>query len=251
MRRTDDRETQSGMSFGLESKLPLEYEWEIVDEDFKGSWREVYEGVHYAIGHWTKGRSILNSTRDNLRLLRPKTATFEVTQLPIRASKKIVVLVSPNPFKQSLFRIYGLAVQQKAALIAAVENRINDPQFANALDRLMEDWHAVEPEKPSELPTLIVRAEQLISRGHIDAALDLIYQNVEVYLQEGRLDDLDRVLSQIPKKGVSLDTLITLLTATLPVRGKLKTRKQLFDAAAKVARESGAWDDTLLAGLED
>jgi hypothetical protein len=97
----------------------------------------------------------------------------------------------------------------------------------------------------------VSKAEKLIAANSVEAALDLIYDRVEELLCTNRLFELDEVLRHIKVRETSLDTLISMLTTTLPVRGQLSSRKRFFNDVKEAAHERGELDDSLLAGLED
>ena len=61
---------------------------------------------------------------------------------------------------------------------------------------------------------------------------------------------LDSILNDMQVQGYSLDLLLGVLTATLPVRTRLSARKAFFQRVKDRANELGETDPGLLAGLE-
>jgi hypothetical protein len=96
---------------------------------------------------------------------------------------------------------------------------------------------------------LVRDAEDLTRRGKVNSAIDLIYSHVDRLMKQDRLVELDRILATVMVEQTSLDTLISLLTVTLPVRTKLPSRRQFYGSVERFARESSEWDETLLIGL--
>jgi len=97
--------------------------------------------------------------------------------------------------------------------------------------------------------TLVEEAERLVRQGKINAATDLIYARVDRMMRQNRLSELDAILAGVRADQTSLETLISLLTVTLPVRKRLRSRHAFFDSVEQVARRGNRWDETLLLGL--
>jgi hypothetical protein len=94
------------------------------------------------------------------------------------------------------------------------------------------------------------RAERLEKLGNVDAALDLIYDQINWRLKEQKFYETDQLLQNINVADHSVDLLLGLLTATLPARSKLRSRAQFFSEVEAVLKERGQWEDNLLVGLE-
>ncbi len=94
-------------------------------------------------------------------------------------------------------------------------------------------------------------ARRLESRGAVDAALDLIYDQVDEMLKAGKFDQVNQLLSTVEANSLSLDLLLGLLTVTLPARCRLPARSRLFREAETVLKLRGEWEEGLLTGLEN
>lgn len=94
-------------------------------------------------------------------------------------------------------------------------------------------------------------ANRLAQAGHIDAALDLIYDRVDNLLSTGRFHDLDSILGKISLSNLTVDVLLGLLTSTLPGKTKLRFRTVFFHKVEEEIKKRGEWENGLLAGLEN
>ena len=98
--------------------------------------------------------------------------------------------------------------------------------------------------------SFLERANQLDKRGQTDAALDLIYDQVDALLRSGALARIDALLSGTDVRSLSPDVLLGLLTATLPARTKLRSRKAFFKKVETFLKSREDWENDLLTGLE-
>ena len=80
--------------------------------------------------------------------------------------------------------------------------------------------------------------------------LDGLYLWAEEMMWAGRLVEIDHALAKAEIKDLSDDILIGLLTATLPVRSKLPSRKRFCEDVERTIKERGTWENGLLVGLE-
>lgn len=85
--------------------------------------------------------------------------------------------------------------------------------------------------------------------GEIPQDLDRIYDWADLLMSAGRLADLDAAISGAKISDLSTDNLLGLLTATLPVRSKLPSRKQLYEEVERVLTDRGEMEPGLLDGL--
>jgi len=100
------------------------------------------------------------------------------------------------------------------------------------------------------LSETVKEAQTKAQSGEFAAAYKLIFRCVDRAMKAGALDDIDSVLSNISAEDMTLEILIALLTATLPVRTRLPARKAFFLATEKVAKDRNRWSKSLLSGLE-
>jgi hypothetical protein len=80
--------------------------------------------------------------------------------------------------------------------------------------------------------------------------MDLIYDRIDELMRRDQLPALDALLQSAPADELTVDVLLALLTATLPVKKRLTSRPELFHRTESVLRERGEYEDGLLTGLE-
>lgn len=97
--------------------------------------------------------------------------------------------------------------------------------------------------------SFVDRASRLDSAGHSDAALDLLYDSVDEMLRRSEFARLDSILNNTAVADCSPNTLIGLLTASLPARSRLPSRKEFYAAVERALRQRGEYEDGLLTGL--
>lgn len=91
---------------------------------------------------------------------------------------------------------------------------------------------------------------QLERRGHVDAALDVLYDRIDDQLKRKQFGVTDTLLRQAKVDLLSPDVILGILTATLPARSKLPSRAKFFAEAEASLKARGEWENGLLAGLE-
>lgn len=96
----------------------------------------------------------------------------------------------------------------------------------------------------------VERAGRLDRRGKTDVALDLIYDTVDEWMIAGDFDRLDFLLASVAADDYSADILLGLLTASLPGRTRLPSRRKLYSETERILKQRGQWEDGLLTGLE-
>jgi Arc/MetJ-type ribon-helix-helix transcriptional regulator len=122
--------------------------------------------------------------------------------------------------------------------------------------RLLQQRVAIETdrrvgEKGETAKSFIERANELDRRGRTDAALDLLYDSVDATIRQGRFADLDALLVGLCPADHSVDLLLGILTATLPARERLQSRRGFYRDVESTLASRGELDEGLLAGLED
>ena len=93
-------------------------------------------------------------------------------------------------------------------------------------------------------------ARRLDQLGQTDAALDLIFSQVDELLVAGDYQRVDVLLASVPANELSMDLLLGLLAVTLPARSRLTQRATFYSTVEMVLRERGHLKEGLLAGLE-
>lgn len=85
--------------------------------------------------------------------------------------------------------------------------------------------------------------------GRVDDAIDIIYDGIDELLHNERFSECDSILEKIDVDVYSLDIILSLLTATLPVRSKLPSRKKLLKDIETKLRNTGQYKESILSGL--
>ena len=105
-------------------------------------------------------------------------------------------------------------------------------------------------EQKTALDEFLQPVMQLERRGHIDAALDVLYDRMDALLKAKQFAAMDALLQQANVDSLSIDVILGLLTASLPARSRLPARSKFYAEAETSIKRRGEWADGLLAGLE-
>ncbi len=95
----------------------------------------------------------------------------------------------------------------------------------------------------------ISHANRLAATGEIDAALDLIYDQVDALLLKSEFGEIDSLLSQLNPEEISVDIMLGLLTSTLPPTTKLRNRRAFFLSVEREIKAREEWEPGILVGL--
>ena len=98
--------------------------------------------------------------------------------------------------------------------------------------------------------SFLTRVQRLEKSGHIEAALDLLYDQIDGMLKAEKFKEVDIILLGLDVPSISLNLLLGFLTATLPARSKLRSRRWFFERVEAALRERGELEENLLVGLE-
>lgn len=85
--------------------------------------------------------------------------------------------------------------------------------------------------------------------SNLDAALDIIFDEVDEMLLAGEYDRLNRLLAEMSTGAIPVELLLGVLTATLPARHRLPNRASFLARVAQTLRDRGELEDGLLGGL--
>jgi hypothetical protein len=102
----------------------------------------------------------------------------------------------------------------------------------------------------NDVESFVQSANRLDRAGHRNAAMDLIYDRIDEMMRRDQMPALDALQQSVPVEELTVDVLLALLTATLPVKKRLKARPDLFERTERVLRDRGEYEDGLLTGLE-
>lgn len=96
----------------------------------------------------------------------------------------------------------------------------------------------------------LLRADRLSRLEHFDAALDIVYEQIEQLVRSKSWQELDSLLRDAEPEALSTDIVVALLTATLPARRLLSERTSFFNRASDALKGRREWTEDLLTGLE-
>jgi hypothetical protein len=97
----------------------------------------------------------------------------------------------------------------------------------------------------------VEHARRLDHHGRTDAALDLIYDQIDALMTGGKFEAIGSLLQRLDLGALSVDLLLGLLTSTLPARTKIPFRGDFFRAVESEIKRRGEWENGLLTGLEN
>lgn len=92
----------------------------------------------------------------------------------------------------------------------------------------------------------IYLADQLVRRGRRDAAMDDLFDHIDAFMRAGDFVTLNMILQSLHPCTLELDTVLGILTASLPARSKIPSRKKFFDSAVRSFQN----EPGLFSGLE-
>lgn len=101
--------------------------------------------------------------------------------------------------------------------------------------------------KPRQM--FLCRVLEFDAAGRTDAALDLLYDAIDGMMQQDQLSKLDNVIAELEAGEYSLDVLLGVLTATLPVKNRLPSRPAFYQDVKDVVTQRGEYEEGLLSGL--
>jgi hypothetical protein len=185
---------------------------------------------------------------------RPAT-TPEMTDLASRISGFMAVTSIDRGVTASLRQVTQTVRASRSSLLRKLRRELSAETFDEVrhLIRTTGIGELVGPTSHDAGPkdqSFIGRAAELATRGRTDAALDLIYDSVDALMRKGQFSKLDSILSGSSVANLTVDVLLGLLTATLPARNRLVSRKPMFLRIEDTLKERGQLDPGLLAGLE-
>jgi hypothetical protein len=93
-------------------------------------------------------------------------------------------------------------------------------------------------------------AIDLESQGLSCRALDIVYSRVADVIRFGWLEHLNSEIGEITPKDIGTDVILGILTATLPVKSQLPSRRDLFRSAKRILKSRGHYERGILDGLE-
>lgn len=86
--------------------------------------------------------------------------------------------------------------------------------------------------------------------GNLRQALGLVYRRVEVMMELGMTDLLNEEIASFAADKIGTDVLLGLLTATLPVKSKLPSRRHLFRQTKRILKARKHYERGILDGLK-
>jgi len=92
-------------------------------------------------------------------------------------------------------------------------------------------------------------ARRLDNQGKTDAALDLIFDQIDEMMLAGQFAKVDQILKNLVPDNYSVELLLGLLTITSPAKNILTHRQEFFQQVEQTLHRRGENEDGLLFGL--
>lgn len=146
---------------------------------------------------------------------------------------------------------YPLLVQHQnraAILFRDAENQGSLPEFINWLNEFFEDTTAERSETTSA--AFLGNARRLDNIGQTDAALDIVFDQIDEMLLAGKFKKVNQLLVDTETDNYSVELLLGILTATLPAKNQLQDRAEFYKRTARTLKSRGELQEGLLVGLD-
>jgi hypothetical protein len=98
--------------------------------------------------------------------------------------------------------------------------------------------------------SFVDHAQRLDKLGQTDAALDIIFDQIDEQLLAGKFPQVNDLLAKTSPDTLSVDLLLGILTATLPAKGRLANRRGFYERVQNALQMRGQLKEGLLVGLE-
>tara|TARA_Y100000310_G_scaffold23441_1_gene22506 strand:+ start:171 stop:431 length:261 start_codon:yes stop_codon:yes gene_type:complete len=79
--------------------------------------------------------------------------------------------------------------------------------------------------------------------------LDKIYETIDTLFQEGKFEEVNQKLKEMPTMGEDIDILLGYLTVSLSAADKLSYRSEFYHKVEKELRSHPEYTSSLLQGL--
>ena len=99
-------------------------------------------------------------------------------------------------------------------------------------------------------PQFLAQAKRLVDHGKIDAAIDIIFDQIDEMLLARQFERVDQILRDVECRGYSIDILLSLLTITLAAKRHLPSRPAFYDLVVSTLGERNELSDGVLIGLD-
>ncbi len=188
--------------------------------------------------------------------LRRRTVALERNVPPaLDDPKELFVMIRSMVADDCIATNISRAVVRFVNTYEAEPPRVEDDEFA--FDEVGYLWIAESDQlsRPNRIWTtpqtsFLDNANRLDKRGQTDAALDIIFDQIDETLLSGEFDRVDRILVEITPDDFSVELLLGLLTVTLPAKNRLCNRASFFKQVRHSLHERGETDEGLLVGLD-
>ncbi len=129
---------------------------------------------------------------------------------------------------------------------AEIQGRL--PEVINWLNDFFEDMLAEGIATKSA--AFLGYARRLDNIGQTDAALDIVFDQIDEMLLAGNFSQVNRLLVDIAPEDYSVELLLGILTSTLPAKNQLPDRAEFYTRTAQTLQSRGELQEGLLAGLD-
>jgi hypothetical protein len=152
---------------------------------------------------------------------------------------------TPRPTAEAIQRAVRHKVARtilKALQEAQTKGKVED------VNASLEAWLTSVTRPPTE--GFIDHAQRLDECGQTDAALDIIFDQIDEKLLAGNFIQVDQTLANTSPENLSIDLLLGILTATLPAKTHLKSRQLFYRQVQETLERRGRLKEGILVGLE-
>jgi hypothetical protein len=100
-----------------------------------------------------------------------------------------------------------------------------------------------------DLIRILEDVRRIESEAGPDLALDMLYDQMDALMSQGKFDCISGVFGTLDLKAYSDDLLVGMLTAVLPAFTKIPSYRDFRDRVEAELRRRGTWEEGLLDGL--
>lgn len=118
-------------------------------------------------------------------------------------------------------------------------------------DRLNELFADAPIDRSETTPAAFLDlARRLDKSGQTDAALDIVFDQIDEMLLAGKFKKVNQLLVDTETDNYSVELLLGILTATLPAKNQLQDRAEFYKRTARTLHSRGELQEGLLVGLD-
>jgi hypothetical protein len=179
---------------------------------------------------------------DDFTMIDPDDSPIIFLTWPRQTAPRVFKPYQPGPWDSVVDR--KALAERIWTFVCDVETQDEADEITSRIENLLESRDAVARS------SFLDRARRLGNVGQTDAALDIIFDQIDELLLSRDFARVDELLSTTLANDLSADLLLGILTATLPAKSHLVQRTTFYEQVEAALRERGELEDDLLVGLE-